>query len=897
MTTTLPIDASRWARLKDHVADLASLDTGARAQALRSIAVDEADREWLQRLAQPLIGDDPRMANSHPSALGAGKMAVLRWQSGDVIGRYRIESLLGCGGMGEVYAARSLGDGGVVALKVLRSGLDHLDYARFSENEQRALRRLDDSRIAKFIEAFAADDSGTCLVLEWVDGKPLLSHCSSVGLDINQRLRLFVEVCLAVATAHQHLVVHRDLKPSNVLVTPDGLVKLLDFGVAKLLDDGGTHTQTHGNLFTLDYAAPEQVLNEPISTATDIYALGGLLFRLLADTSPYARIDGSSLIKAVLSEPPQRLADAIVRARREGGKPQADRLDRDLDRVLARAMDKDPRGRYRSALELAADVQAVLAGRPINSGGGSIYRLSKFVRRHRALAAASVIAMISLLATLIFGVYEARQTALHAHRADVANHFLLTALDLTDRFSANNPSDFTLGEVLERAVTKARTELVDEPNVRATVLTQLSLALLHRGKTELAQSVTMEAYDLRKRDPDATAVEKAETAQQLGSLGIELGHLDAADAYLREALAWLANSAPENPVHIAALTGLGKLASMRGHAADSLDWYQKILGLRITLPGDHRAEIAMDYNNLGTGLYNMARFHEAEVAYANGIGLLESQFGSIHPRIGYIQFGRASALVQLGRFQEATALLLKADHSLGENDATKGSQPGGVSSERLRATIDFLASDYVSARRRIEVVLPQLRVSSPVSAASVVLLQGRGELNAGNSAAALATLAESIRLYDKDGRNQHPQRWLAFGLHGLALTERGEVRKGDDEIEQAYLQLAGEGRPEGTELADIALISGAAARRRGDIMLAVQRHRIAQKFQQNSGWLGNLGRNLVMAEQVLDGLSPDADADSRRRGVANLEPTIAALQGLAPHHPVLQSLLAQRRHQ
>jgi eukaryotic-like serine/threonine-protein kinase len=897
MNTTLPIDASRWARLKDHVADLASLDTGARVEALRSIAVDEADRDWLLRLAQPLIGDDPRMADSHPSAIGAGKMALLRWQSGDVIGRYRIESLLGCGGMGEVYAARSLGDDGMVALKVLRSGLDQHDYARFSDNEQRALRRLDDSRIAKFIEAFAADDIGTCLVLEWVDGKPLLSHCSSLGLDINQRLRLFVEVCLAVATAHQHLVVHRDLKPSNVLVTPDGLVKLLDFGVAKLLDDGGTHTQTHGNLFTLDYAAPEQILNEPVSTATDIYALGGLLFRLLADTSPYARTDGSSLIKAVLSEAPQRLADAIVRARREGGKPQADKLDRDLDRVVARAMDKDPRSRYRSALELAADVQAVLAGRPINSGGGSFYRLSKFVKRHRALAAAGVIAMLSLLATVIFGVHEARQTALHAHRADVANHFLLTALDLTDRFSSSNTGDVTLGEVLARAVTKARTELVDEPGVRANVLGQLGLALLHNGKTELARSALIEGYEARKTDSESTAFDRADSAQQLGSVDIERGTLDSAASYLHESLNWLVGAPPANPVHIATLTSLGKLASMRGNATEALNWYQEILQLRLSLPGDHRAEVAMDYNNLGTGLYNLARFAEADSAYAKGVELLQSQFGNTHPRLGYIQFGRCSALVQLGRFDEAAALLAESDRSLGLNDNSHGGSPGGVNSERMRATLDFYASDYASARRRLDTALPQLRASSPVSVAAALLLRGRVELRAGDPAAAVATLTESVKLYDDAGRQDHVQRWLASGLHGVALAAIGNIREGDAEVEASYARIVGDGTRQSVELGEMALYSGAAARRRGELAIALQRHDVAARFQQQSGWLGTLGRSLVMAERVLDGLQADVDSDARNFAVRNLEPTISALHDIVPNHPVLRELIAQRHAQ
>jgi eukaryotic-like serine/threonine-protein kinase len=893
MTTMQPIDASRWARLKDHVADLASLGQTARVAHLDHLSLSEEDRDWLRRLAEPMLTDDRRLSGSHPSARATVEREKLRWRCGETIGDYQIESLLGRGGMGEVYEARSIKSGRLVALKILRAGLDQADYAKFSDNEQRALRRLDDPRIAKFVEAFSVDGVGTCLVLEWVDGEPMQSYCRDRRYDVAARLKLFVEVCQAVASAHQQLVIHRDLKPSNVLVTPDGSIKLLDFGVSKLLDDDvtQTHTQTHGNLFTLDYAAPEQVLHEPVSTATDVYALGGLLFRLLTDTSPYLRAEGASLIKAVLEESPQKLSQASLRSRSQGGIPPKGMLDPDLDRVVRRAMDKDPKSRYRSVLELAGDVEAILSGRPISSGGSPLYRLSKFVRRHRASAAGSMIAILALISAGVFSLHEVRLTALHAHRADVANRFLLTALDLTDRYSTNNRGEFTLGEVLERAVTTARTELADEPNVRATVLGQLATALKHVRNTELAKSALDEAYEIRKSDPDATDLEKGEVVQNLASIEIDLGQIDAAGVHLHEALDWLESTPVEDPVRIAVLTSLGKLASMRGDADESLRWYEKILPIREALPDDHRAEIAMDYNNLGTGLFNLSRFRESDAAYSRGIALLESKFGNKHPRLGYVQVSRAACLIQLGRFGEADALLNLARSSLGQEAGAGSGQFGSEKFQYWFSTIDYYASDYAAAIGRAEFALAQLRKSSPIEVPGILTLLARADLASGQAKSGEGTLAEAEQLYVANDRGAHIQRWVTHGLHGVALSAIGNTIEGDKELEFALTQIAKARANPGRELAELTLLNGAAQRRRGEIAEALRSHRQVQVWQQRMGWLGELGVTLVNAELVLDGASPGADTEAREFSRKQLEPTVDALRKLAPRNPLLSALL------
>lgn len=910
---TSTIDAEQWARIKDHVADLSAMDTVDRAKTLLTLPLDAGDRSCIERLIAPLSTKDERLLKPHPSARSAADEGVVRCRPGDLVGRYRIQGLLGRGGMGEVYGA-SLGGGQVVALKVLKSGLAQSDYARFSENEQRALRRLDDHRIAKFIEAFVAPEVGTCLVLEYVDGEPLQTYCRGRRFNADARLKLFIDVCQAVASAHQQLVVHRDLKPSNVLVTPDGQVKLLDFGVSKLLDDETPHTQTYGNLFTLDYAAPEQVLHEPVSAATDIYALGVLLYRLLTDVSPYALQDGGTLAKAVLNDSPQRIARGIERARATGQTPPAAHVDRDLDRIVARAMEKVPRHRYGSALALAADVQSILDGRPIVGGGGASYRIRKFATRNPAGVTAGLVVTIAMIVATVVSVQYARQAGLQVHRAEVTNRFLLTALDLSDRFSDKNRGDFTLDEVLERAVAKAHADLKDEPQVRADVLLQLSYALQHLGKLAAALPAAREALDIRAggkpsfaigtpearwacgtcsaRPKGGRGIERAAAAQQLASIEIEIGQLANAKRHLDETLAYLSDAESDDVVRIEAYSSLGKLASMRGDAEDSLRWYEQIPPLRKSLPGDHETDLAMDYNNLGTGLYNLSRFRESEEAYTRAIELLKKQSGDSHPKLEFVQYNRIPPLIQLGRFKEARVLLEAAEVVRSVRGGSAGDTPSSVPTERLRALLDYYASDYTSALYRLGMALPQTRLSSPASVAEALALRGRVELANGDPTAAAKSFEQADEMLVKEGPSEHLQHWYARGLLGVARAANGEIETGDALLDEALIHLTGNGVQGSAEQIEISLYTGAAARRRGEIAIALVHHRRADSMQKELGWLGDLGAARVDAELAQDGLAAGADAESHATAGARLASAISALRSISANDRVLATLTA-----
>ncbi|MCP5270464.1 MAG: serine/threonine protein kinase [Burkholderiaceae bacterium] len=323
-------------------------------------------------------------------------------REGQVLGAWRIVAPLGSGGMGQVWLAERA-DGaysGEAAVKVLKRGMDtEAVLARFAQ-EQQALARLSHPHIARLLDAGRTADGLPYFVMERVHGRPIDQACD--GLTLEARLALFLQLADAVAHAHRHLLVHRDLKPANVLVDADGQVKLLDFGIAKALqEDAAEATHTGQRAFTPHYASPEQVRGEPVSTATDLYSLGVLLYVMLTGQRPYGRTAGSAIeaARAVLEEEPTRpsslspgpqMAAGWVTTRR--------RLQGDLDNILLKTLEKPVERRYPSVEALSADVRAFIAGYPVSARpAGWGYRAGKFVRRNRAAVAAAGVAAVALL--------------------------------------------------------------------------------------------------------------------------------------------------------------------------------------------------------------------------------------------------------------------------------------------------------------------------------------------------------------------------------------------------------------------------------------------------------------------------------------------------------------------
>jgi serine/threonine protein kinase len=398
---------------------LLALPPGERPAALDRIAAGNAAvcRE-LESLLQFVDGEDAVLDRPPGGSSGAaGSIAP-----GTRIGAYRVLRLIGRGGMGEVYLAERA-DGQYqqqVALKLIRREIAD-QSARF-QLERQTLARLDHPGIARLLDGGVTEDGRPYMVMELVTGRDLISWCRERHCSLEERLRLFIDVCTALEYAHRNLVVHRDLKPANVVVTKDGVIKLLDFGIAKLLAPPGDdtppeHPPTENAPLTLSYAAPEQISHGAITTATDVYALGMLLFELLTGARPwnFNELSLAAGIDKVLREMPPAMSDF---AQARGDSPVAPRLlQGDLDVIAAKALRKEPERRYESVSTLRGDLERSCRHEPVTArDGAKLYAVGRFLRRYRMLVASLGVAVLALLGGTAATLWQANAARLEARR-------------------------------------------------------------------------------------------------------------------------------------------------------------------------------------------------------------------------------------------------------------------------------------------------------------------------------------------------------------------------------------------------------------------------------------------------------------------------------------------------
>ncbi|HEX7012615.1 MAG TPA: tetratricopeptide repeat protein [Steroidobacteraceae bacterium] len=489
-------------------------------------------------------------APSDPTAISPAFAELESLEPGTVIGRYRVLKLLGRGGMGAVYLAERADEQfeQQVALKLIGRTLPSGALARRFRAERQILAHLNHPNIARLLDGGAGEGGVPYLAMEYVEGTRIDRYCEQQQLDVRARLRLFQQVCAAVQYAHQKLVVHRDIKPSNILVTAQGVPKLLDFGIAKLIDPDQTGemdglTRLYERVLTPDHASPEQVRGEPISTASDVYSLGVLLYQLLTGTKPY--IVPSRNIEALEHvicnlQPPKPSVSVRSRGDSEAGSRALSRvLAGDLDNIVLKAMHKEPERRYPSAGALSEDIGRYLEDLPVQARPDAwTYRAGKFIRRNAGALATAAAVTVTIVGLTTF--YTARLAA----ERDAAQRERRTAAEVSqfmqEVFRVANPSEsrgntVTVREVLDAAVARIDTELKAEPRVRATLLRTM-------GQVYNGLGLWKQAYELLTR---AVAQERAsfgndhiELAQALASLGgvhENLGQVELALSHYDEA--------------------------------------------------------------------------------------------------------------------------------------------------------------------------------------------------------------------------------------------------------------------------------------------------------------------------------------------------------------------------
>jgi len=411
-----------WERVQSLFLEAVELSPQERVRFLDRACQGDAE---IREEVESLLSHDGTVEPHFAEALGVTAHSLFESESltGTRLGAWRVLREVGRGGMGTVYMAARDDDQFQkrVALKVVKRGMDTAELLRSFRRERQILAHLDHPYIARLIDGGSTPQGQPFLVMEYVEGKAIDVYCRDGALDVEARCRLFLKVCEAVSYAHRTLVIHRDLKPSNILVTADGSPKLLDFGVAKLLDPelspASATTIQVGRLLTPDYASPEQVRGEPVGTASDVYALGAILYELLTGlkAQPMDTYSPAELERVVCETevvpPSERIAPANLRLRR--------RLSGDLDNIVLMAMRKEPELRYSSVDLFAEDVDRYLNARPVKARRSSwSYRFGKYARRHRLSVAAAGLAAVSLLGGAWAALSEARHARIEQRRAE-----------------------------------------------------------------------------------------------------------------------------------------------------------------------------------------------------------------------------------------------------------------------------------------------------------------------------------------------------------------------------------------------------------------------------------------------------------------------------------------------
>ncbi|MEZ0335911.1 MAG: protein kinase, partial [Gemmatimonadales bacterium] len=581
-----PAERERWL---DRTCD----DPALRRQVLDLLRADAAAERFLEldgwRLAAPLL--EPAAESGH----------------GLTIGPYRVLRELGRGGMGVVCLGERA-DGQFeqrVALKLIKRGMDSDEIHRRFLAERQILARLGHPHIARLLDGGVSAEGQPWFAIEYVEGKAITEHCSEHDLGVEERLQLFLKACEAVRYAHQHLVVHRDLKPSNILVTPDGQVKLLDFGIAKLLSqEPGAETgltETGVRVMTPEYAAPEQVRGEPVTTATDVYALGTVLYELLTGQRAHrweSRTPGEMerIVCQIVPEAPSSVVD--------GGRGK--RLRGDLDTITLRALSKEPDRRYPTVEQLAADVRRHLAGQPVAARPDTWrYRATKFVARHRLGVAAAVAIVLSLLAGLGGTIWQARVAAERARVASAEAAKQRAVRDfLVQLFEASDPSqalgkELTASELLIRGRRNLDTALAGQPEVRAELLTVLGQ--VHRSLGQLSQADTLlgQAVALTRSLPGDVDRDLSARLTEWSDILVDLGKYDRADTLAREARDLLQGRGGDDPALAQALRAVGNVVAAKGNPQQAESLAREALAIDLRHFGEGSREVAEGINSVG----------------------------------------------------------------------------------------------------------------------------------------------------------------------------------------------------------------------------------------------------------------------------------------------------------
>jgi serine/threonine protein kinase/tetratricopeptide (TPR) repeat protein len=796
------MDSGRWLRASGHLDRVLELPPEAREACVAALRQEDPESaadvaalldEHRRLTAEGFLDSTPEIPREAPLA-------------GVAFGAYTLVSRIGQGGMGTVWLAlRS--DGryqGRVAVKLLNAALVGRGGEERFTREGTILARLTHPHIARLVDAGVSSTGQPYLVLEHIDGRHIDRFCDEEQLSVEARIRLFLDVLAAVAHAHANLIVHRDLKPSNVLVTAAGQVKLLDFSIAKLIADEAQPavtmlTNEAGSAMTPKYAAPEQVAGGAITTATDVYALGVLLYELLTGHHPAGTAPKSSseFVKAVTDTDPIRLSAAVHNAAAPEAAELAskrattpERLRRvlrgDLETILGKALKKAPSERYPSVEAFADDLRRYIEHQPIGARPDTVrYRTAKFARRHwRSLtaAAAAVVVLVGVIGFYTVRLATERDRAtIQAEKASRVSELLTRLLTGADPYRDPDAKEPTVQNLLDIGAGRIATELGDQPELQAEMLAIIGRTFERMNLHAKALPLLEQSLAIGRRALGPEHVRIAQSLNNLGVLQRELGNLAAAEPLIEESLAMRRRLLGSFDKDVAVtLVEHARVLKDRGRAAESEAPTREALAIRKKIFGDEHRETATSKSELALLLWERGNLAEAEPLFRESHETSTRLLGADHPNAITSKANLALVLRDRGEYTAAETLFREA---LDANRRTLGerSPEYAVTLNNLAITVE-LQGRLDEAQAMLDRAVPIIRAALTDEHPRVAVLmtnRARVQIARGHGAEAEPALRHVVTLRQ---RILPPGNWRiaeSQSLLGASLLAQGRYAEAE----------------------------------------------------------------------------------------------------------------------
>lgn len=812
--------------------------------------------------------------------------------AGSIIGCWHVLRELGRGGMAVVMLAERI-DGQFeqrVALKLIKRGMDsEAVLARFLR-ERQILARLSHPNIARLLDGGLSIDGRPYFVLEYVEGAPILAYCQAHALPLKARLECVLQICAALQFAHRQLVVHLDIKPSNVIVTEHGEVKLLDFGIAKLLGalTEAAALQTHAHLqrpLTPGYAAPEQVRGEPVSTATDVYGVGCLLYELMTGQRASGLADGANQEDArrALSRAGPPMPSQTLGSKRTVADISARRLRGDLDNIILKSLKAEPERRYPTIEALAEDLRRYLGGQPVSARRDTLhYRTGKFIARHRLGVALGAAGVVGLLATTTLALTQAHNARVHASRAQAVTHYLVDVFRVADPKGVPGGLRLSAREVLDLGAKRLQLQLNDQPQLEASFSAVLGTIYQNLGENERAVTLLQRSLTLRTQ-AERGEVSHADTLALLARAQYEKG--DYAASALSSAQAQREHETGANKTNALVARDLalqGEIARRQGEFAAGELLLTKALAMsRAALKTPHQ-QIASQLNELAALYGDMGRIEQATALTEQALSMFRALYGEDHLDV-------AENLVNLGVFRMQTDHIAQALPSFDQaltiyrrllpNDhpllalALANEARAFDRLKRFREADPLYREALAMQRRVLGTQHPDL--ATTLNNLSVLRMHLDDYLGSAQYS------REAIAIWAAQGKPEHPFALISKAHLAAALRESGDLAQAErlsrEVLASRRLELGEKNRAVALSLDEL----GTVLRLLGHADQAVIHQRLAQSMRLS---LINIPSYEAAAGKIQYALSESAAGD-HRNALLEIEAGIAGLTAMKSLDP------------